>query len=281
MINQAIHTLDALLWLLGDATAVAGRSSRHVLDDEVDVEDTAHLVIDHATGARSVFFATVANVVDSPVTMEIITEQATCYLRGDLTIRYADGRIDQVPERVAASGGRAYWGVSHELLIDDFYRRLGRSRAVLDLTHRSAEVARSHRAALCLRPARSRRHPGSRVSSSGGPQPDRFRFAVVGAGVIGNHHGKVIGQLADQIELVVVVDHHAERAERIVGEHGGRAFTSLTDALAATGVDVVVVCTPTGIPGEVAIEALAGGQARDHREAPRVTLASTDQMIAA
>ncbi|HSU34017.1 MAG TPA: Gfo/Idh/MocA family oxidoreductase [Propionibacteriaceae bacterium] len=124
MINQAIHTLDALLWLLGDATAVAGRSSRHVLADEVDVEDTAHLVIDHATGARSVLFATVANVVDSPVTMEIVTEQATCYLRGDLTIRYADGRVEQVPERVAASGGRAYWGVSHELLIDDFYRRL-------------------------------------------------------------------------------------------------------------------------------------------------------------
>ncbi len=124
MINQAIHTLDALLWLLGDATAVAGRSSRHVLDGEVDVEDTAHLVIDHASGARSVLFATVANVVDSPVTMEIVTEQATLYLRGDLTISYADGRVDTVSERVATSGGRAYWGFSHQLLIDDFYRRL-------------------------------------------------------------------------------------------------------------------------------------------------------------
>jgi predicted dehydrogenase len=124
MINQAIHTLDALLWLLGDATAVAGRSSRHVLDGEVDVEDTAHLVIDHASGARSVLFATVANVVDSPVTMEIVTEQATLYLRGDLTISYADGRVDTVSERVATSGGRAYWGFSHQLLIEDFYRRL-------------------------------------------------------------------------------------------------------------------------------------------------------------
>ncbi len=88
------------------------------------MEDTAHLVIDHASGARSVLFATVANVVDSPVTMEIVTEQATLYLRGDLTISYADGRVEQVSERVATSGGRAYWGVSHELLIDDFYRRL-------------------------------------------------------------------------------------------------------------------------------------------------------------
>ena len=119
------------------------------------------------------------------------------------------------------------------------------------------------------------------MSSTGVAQPDRFRFAVVGAGVIGKHHGKVIGQLADQIELVAVVDHHAERAERIVGEHGGRAFTSLTDALAATAVDVVVVCTPTGTHGEVAIEALAAGKHVIIEKPAEVTLAKTDQIIEA
>ena len=83
---------------------------------------------------------------------------------------------------------------------------------------------------------------------------------MVGAGVIGNHHGKVISALADQIELVAVVDHQADRAERLAAERGGKAFTSLTDALAAVDVDVVVVCTPTGAHGEVAIEALAAGK---------------------
>jgi UDP-N-acetyl-2-amino-2-deoxyglucuronate dehydrogenase len=29
-----------------------------------------------------------------------------------------------IQERVAGSGGRAYWGVSHQLLIRDFYDRL-------------------------------------------------------------------------------------------------------------------------------------------------------------
>ncbi len=124
MINQAIHTLDMLLWLLGDATSVVGSSGRRVPDGQVDVEDTADLVIGHVSGARSVMFATTVNVVDSPVTVEIVTERATLYLRGDLTISYADGRVDVVPERVARSGGRAYWGVSHELLIRDFYDRL-------------------------------------------------------------------------------------------------------------------------------------------------------------
>jgi UDP-N-acetyl-2-amino-2-deoxyglucuronate dehydrogenase len=45
-------------------------------------------------------------------------------IRGDLTVSYADGRTTTVAERRASSGGRAYWGVSHELLIADFHRTL-------------------------------------------------------------------------------------------------------------------------------------------------------------
>ena len=47
-------------------------------------------------------------------------------LNGGLTIRWADGRVDRYGDRVTASNGRAYWGVSHELLIQDFYADLDR-----------------------------------------------------------------------------------------------------------------------------------------------------------
>jgi predicted dehydrogenase len=124
MINQAIHILDLLQWFLGEVIHLEGRASQRLLDGDREVEDTADLVLDHASGARSVLFATAANVVDSPVTLEIVTERATLYVRSDLTISYADGRVESIPERVAVSGGRAYWGVSHELLIRDFYQRL-------------------------------------------------------------------------------------------------------------------------------------------------------------
>jgi UDP-N-acetyl-2-amino-2-deoxyglucuronate dehydrogenase len=124
MINQAIHTLDLLQWFLGEVTQFQGSVSQRLLDGDREVEDTADLVLDHSSGARSVLFATAANAVDSPVTLEIITEEATLYVRGDLTITYADGRVETVPERVAGSSGRAYWGVSHQLLIRDFYDRL-------------------------------------------------------------------------------------------------------------------------------------------------------------
>ena len=124
LINQAIHTLDLMEWLLGDVIQLRGHAGRYGLDGEFDIEDTAHVLLDHAGGARSVVFATVTNVVDAPVTIEITAEHATLLIRGDLTVSYADGRTEVVAERRAGSGGRAYWGASHELLIADFYRTL-------------------------------------------------------------------------------------------------------------------------------------------------------------
>src|SRR3954470_15252330 len=125
LINQAIHTLDLLEWLLGDVVDVRGHTGRYVLDGLVDVEDTASVLLDHANGARSVLFATVTNVTDTPVTIEIVTERAVLLIRGDLTVTYLDdGRTETVAERRAGTAGKAYWGASHELLIADFYRTL-------------------------------------------------------------------------------------------------------------------------------------------------------------
>jgi len=54
-----------------------------------------------------------------------VAEKATLQLRGDLAITHADGRVEVVQERRADSGGRDYWGVSHQLYIADFYAQLG------------------------------------------------------------------------------------------------------------------------------------------------------------
>ncbi|WP_127505546.1 Gfo/Idh/MocA family protein [Actinoplanes solisilvae] len=123
LINQAIHTLDLLQWLLGDVTTVTGHAGCYGGASN-EVEDTAHLLLDHARPARSVFFATTTNAVDSPVTIEIVAERGTLYLRGDLTVAYADGRAETVSELLPGGEGRSYWGASHELLIADFYRSL-------------------------------------------------------------------------------------------------------------------------------------------------------------
>jgi UDP-N-acetyl-2-amino-2-deoxyglucuronate dehydrogenase len=110
---------------------------------------------------------------------------------------------------------------------------------------------------------------------------DRVKIALAGAGVIGTHHGLVISELADRVELVAVVDVHLERAERLAAERGGKAFTSLTEALAAVPIDIVVVCTPTGRHGELAIEALEAGKHVIIEKPAETTLTKTDKIIEA
>jgi UDP-N-acetyl-2-amino-2-deoxyglucuronate dehydrogenase len=122
--NQAIHTLDLLQWLVGDVTDVQGHIATHVLGEDIEVEDTAEMILTHSNGARTVFYATLANIVNSPVMIDIYTEAATLSLRRDLTVTYADGRSHTLVERHTPSAGKDYWGVSHELLIRDFYAHL-------------------------------------------------------------------------------------------------------------------------------------------------------------
>jgi UDP-N-acetyl-2-amino-2-deoxyglucuronate dehydrogenase len=109
----------------------------------------------------------------------------------------------------------------------------------------------------------------------------RMRFALVGAGVIGAHHGRVLSELADRIELTAVVDIQLERAKQLAAEHDGQAFSSLSEALAEADIDAVSICTPTGRHGEGAIEALEAGKHVLIEKPAEVTVAKTDEIIAA
>lgn len=131
LLNQAIHTLDLLQWMMGDVTDVAGQAATRSLGDaplpgvRFEVEDTAEINLTHDGGAHSVFFATVSHARDTPVIAEFVTEKAVLRLDGALTVIHDDGRTETVAERAVAGGGRSYWGVSHELLINDFHAGFG------------------------------------------------------------------------------------------------------------------------------------------------------------
>ena len=101
LMNQAIHTVDLLQWLMGDVTAVSGHAATRFLGDTIEVEDTAEFVAQHTGGARSVFYATLAHAVNAPVTIEVVTEKAALSLRGDLTVSYA-----RRPHRGRSPNGR-------------------------------------------------------------------------------------------------------------------------------------------------------------------------------
>lgn len=124
LINQAIHTLDLIQWLMGDVVGLQGRADTRKFQEVIEVEDTAEALFTHSNGTTTSFYATLTAPMARPVELEIEAENGTLAIRDGLTVTWRDGRVEHWPERAVPSGGRAYWGVSHEILIRDFYERL-------------------------------------------------------------------------------------------------------------------------------------------------------------
>ncbi|MFW6596942.1 Gfo/Idh/MocA family protein [Propionibacteriaceae bacterium Y2011] len=124
LINQAIHTIDMVQWLVGDVTEVTGSAGTYGLADVIEVEDTATVAMRHENGVRSVLVATNLNPVNAPVTIDIKTEKALVHLAGDLTITHDNGEVETVADEKVATGARAYWGTSHGLLVKAFHEHL-------------------------------------------------------------------------------------------------------------------------------------------------------------
>jgi predicted dehydrogenase len=89
-------------------------------------------------------------------------------------------------------------------------------------------------------------------------QGSRLRFGIVGAGVIGPSHAAAIAAL-EQAELVAVADPVPEAAARMAERFGVPAYASLGQMLAAERLDVVDICTPSGLHQDAAVEAMRAG----------------------
>ena len=92
---------------------------------------------------------------------------------------------------------------------------------------------------------------------------DDLNVAIVGCGIIGLHHAKAIAQ-HPALRIAALVDvvpgAAAALADRIVAEldvPAPAAFEQLAHALDQVPVDVVVICTPSGLHVRLAEEALA------------------------
>jgi predicted dehydrogenase len=84
------------------------------------------------------------------------------------------------------------------------------------------------------------------------------RFAIVGAGGIARLHAAVIAGLPAR--LVAVADRNPGKAADLAAPHGADAYGSLAPVLDRADVDVVVVCTPSGVHADGAVAALDAGK---------------------
>lgn len=124
MINQAIHTLDLINWFSGSSMEdIKASASQKRLMGKVETEDTADALITYKNGVTALFYATLCNKANSPVFIEVCLEKGRVVLYDELTVYYDNG-TKKVIDLEKASGKKAYWGLSHKLIIDDFYNSI-------------------------------------------------------------------------------------------------------------------------------------------------------------
>ncbi|KGE17129.1 Gfo/Idh/MocA family protein [Paenibacillus wynnii] len=125
LINQTIHTLDLLQWFGGEISSVKGSITTDALNGIIEVEDTAHATLFFKNNVRALFYATNAYLVNSPVELELVFEQGTLIQRRDCLYLYKKGKETLWSHPPTGNAlGKSYWGVSHSLLIKDFYEHV-------------------------------------------------------------------------------------------------------------------------------------------------------------
>lgn len=126
LMNQGIHTVDLLLWLLGDVVRVRGSAS--TLRHAIEVEDTAQALLEFQSGARGTLSVTTAAFPGYPRSVTITGTTGTVILEGDsLVAADIEGGTPPglaVRQRAAGDGRASTPAVSdisgHQALFADF-----------------------------------------------------------------------------------------------------------------------------------------------------------------
>jgi UDP-N-acetyl-2-amino-2-deoxyglucuronate dehydrogenase len=125
LINQAIHTVDLLLWLLGDVVRVQARTATAL--HKIEAEDTAVATLKFASGAVGTLLATTAAYPGYPRRLEITGTEGTVILEHDRIIT-ADLR-NPPPDFHAVTSGDSNQSASsaaitdisgHKAILEDF-----------------------------------------------------------------------------------------------------------------------------------------------------------------
>lgn len=121
MINQAIHSIDHLIGLLGKPVAVTATKANHKHKGIIEVEDTCEGMVEFENGKIGNFFSTNAFVGTSRTSIFIKTKNHNLEIRNSKL--YVD---DRLVEDTESSGylGKEVYGDGHLTLIKKFYEAI-------------------------------------------------------------------------------------------------------------------------------------------------------------
>lgn len=105
-------------------------------------------------------------------------------------------------------------------------------------------------------------------------------FAIIGCGRIAPKHGEAIAAL-EGARLVAAADIVFERAVKFTERFGGVPYRSYEEMLMRPDVDVVCICTPSGLHAKMGIDAARAGKHVLVEKPMALSLADADALIAA
>ena len=109
----------------------------------------------------------------------------------------------------------------------------------------------------------------------------KVRFALIGAGVIGDVHAQALTQL-DTAELVAIADLDESKAAIMARKYGVEESTIDAENLLRRGdIDAVTICTPSGVHADLAVAALDAGKHVVVEKPIDVSLEAADRIIGA
>lgn len=123
LIDQAIHTIDLMQWIVGDIESLEASMDNRT-HDTIDVEDVAEATVYFKNGVIGSLYAVNYFTYDADVLLEIHGKKGVARIEKDTATITLTGQEPQIvrPHDEEKAVGKSYWGVSHKIQIDKFYQ---------------------------------------------------------------------------------------------------------------------------------------------------------------
>jgi len=152
LINQAIHTVDTLQWLMGGVESLAATYANLEHQDTIETEDTITVSCRFGNGALGAWEATSGSHLDWEISYAVHGSVGSIEVRdGKATkVRFADEALERrVAQELASANdprgveaGKSYYGTGHPAQIADVVEAIVEGRAPFVTAEQAAQSTR-------------------------------------------------------------------------------------------------------------------------------------------
>ena len=138
LINQAIHFIDVLLWIMGGAESLCGAHTNRTHQGVIETEDTAAALLRFRNGAIGTIEATSSSNLDWDHILSLYGSEGAVEIRDGkpVLVRFRDAALQQRIEKdlktcreaPATPSGKPYYGGGHVGQVADFVAAIRENR---------------------------------------------------------------------------------------------------------------------------------------------------------